>query len=139
MNDFARIVAIFVIIILLIVIVAIILITRGRPSLLDQQKYRAEWLMIENGLDRDNAATYKFALLTVDKMLGEVLTELKIDGENMTEKLKNAKDVGNLRTVLIAVKLRDQIADKPDEKINITIVKRAISAYKKSLKDLGAI
>ncbi|MCL1877141.1 hypothetical protein FWF74_03875 [Candidatus Saccharibacteria bacterium] len=139
MNDLIQIIAFSIIVILTLTILAIIIITRGRPSSLDQQKYRAEWLKIENGLDKNNAATYKFALLTIDKMLNDVLDELKIDGEDVAEKLKKAKDISSVKTILAATKWREQIADKPDEKIDIAVVKRAISAYKKSLRDLGAI
>ncbi|MCL2173707.1 hypothetical protein FWH58_00165 [Candidatus Saccharibacteria bacterium] len=123
-----------------VILVVIIILTRGRKGLLDQEKYRVRWLEIENGLDKNNTATYQFAVLAADKLLEQALHELGLAGETMIDRLKNAKNkLSNPNIVLTAHKLRDQIARKTDAKINTTSVRRALAIYKKSLKELGAI
>jgi hypothetical protein len=121
-------------------IVAVMLLTRGRSKLLDKENYRTAWLKIENNLDKSNAATYQFAILSADKLLDQALTELGVAGDTTTDRLKNAKgQLSNASVVLTARKLRDRIAHETGTKINIIGARRALVAYKKALRELGAI
>jgi hypothetical protein len=121
-------------------IVAVMLLTRGRSKLLDKENYRTAWLKIENNLDKNNAATYQFAILSADKLLDQALTELGVAGDTTTDRLKNAKgQLSNASVVLTARKLRDRIAHETGAKINIIGARRALVAYKKALRELGAI
>ena len=129
-----------VIVIIGAILVAVITLTRGRKGLLDQEKYRVRWLEIENGLDKNNTATYQFAILAADKLLDQALSELNLSGSTMSDRIENAKNkLSNPNVLSVAHKLRDQIARRADAKINIITARRALATYKKSLKDLGAI
>lgn len=127
--------------VVIVILVVIAVFTRGRAGKnLDQQKYRTEWLKIENGLDRNNSATFQFALLAADNLLDQALTESGIEGEIIEEKLKNTKNKFlSGAQVLSARKTLQQTTGKPDDNINIVVVKRALITYKKALKELGAI
>jgi hypothetical protein len=121
-------------------IVAVMLLTRGKSKLLNKEDYRTTWLKIENNLDKNNAATYQFAILSADKLLDRALTELGVAGDTTTDRLKNAKgQLSNASVVLTARKLRDRIAHETGTKINIIHARRALVAYKKALRELGAI
>ncbi len=128
-----------------IVVVGVILLviigkTRGRGGLLDQEKYRTKWLEIENNLDKNNLATYQFAVLSADKLLDSALKESGVSGEKMGDRLRNCKGkFDNLNDVWFAHKLRNQIAHETDSRVNLLGARRALAIYKKSLKELGAI
>ena len=125
-----------------VILFAIIAATRGRGGLLDREKYRIEWLKIENNLDKNNLATYQFAVLSADKLFDQALKEIGIKGENMGERLKNAKDKfarEMLNQIWTAHKLRNQIAHETDLQINLIGARRALATFKKALKELGAI
>lgn len=129
-----------VIIVIIAIVAAILFLTRGKPTLLDQEKYRTEWLTIENGLDKNNAATFQFALLAADKLLDQALTELKADGETIEERIRITRNrFVNGVQLAAARKLMKQITGRDEKKVNITIVRRAVMVYKKALKELGAI
>ena len=129
-----------VVVVIGVILVAVIMLTRGRKGLLNQEKYRVRWLEIENGLDKNNTATYQFAILAADKLLDQVLNELGLVGDTMDDRIKDAKNkLSNPNVLSVAHKLRDQIVQRTDAKINIITARRALATYKKSLKDLGAI
>jgi hypothetical protein len=119
-----------------------IAVTRGRGGALDQQKYRERWLKVENNLDKNNASTYQFAVLSADKLLDQALRESGVKGETMGERLKNARDKFNkelLNQIWSAHKLRNQIAHEADSRVNVLGARRALATFKKALKELGAI
>ena len=122
------------------VLLVIIALTRGRSGLLDQQKYRTEWLKIENALDKNNLATYQFAVLAADKLLDQALRELGVAGDTTGERLRASKGkLTGLHAVLTAHKLRNQIAHEANTEVNLLGARRALATFKKSLKELGAI
>ena len=45
------------------VLLAIIALTRGHGKVLNKERYRTAWLEIDNNIDRDNLASYQFAIL----------------------------------------------------------------------------
>ena len=129
-----------VIAIILIVLVLILFFARGGSTILDQEKYRTEWLKIENGLDKKNVATFQFALLAADKLLEQALIDIKVDGETIEERIKITKNrFLNGMQLATARKITKKLTGKDDSKVNITLVKRALNAYKKALKELKAI
>lgn len=134
-----------VIMIIAVVIIGVVLLvlmslTRGRGGPLDQQRFRAAWLKIENSLDKNNLATYQFAILNADKLLDQAMKELGVVGESMADRLRSAnKKFSNVNTIWSAHKMRNVIAHEPDAKINLMTAKRALATFKKALKELGAI
>ena len=122
------------------VVITIVMLTRGRSGLLNKQEFRVRWLEIENALDKNNLATYQFAVLSADKLLDLALRELGIEGGTTGDRLKKSKSkFANPNTVWTAHKLRNQIAHQADIKVDPVIMRRALATYKKSLKELGAI
>lgn len=133
---FMLIAVLFIAIALLVIMAA----TRKRPHSLDVQKYRSEWLKIENSLDKNNFATYQMAIMSADKLLDQALKDIGMSGDTMGERLKNAKSkFSNANNVWTAHKLRNRIAHESDAKINVISVRKSLAIYKRSLKELGAI
>jgi hypothetical protein len=134
-------VAMFVVIVVIgAVLLAVIAMTRGRGGVLDQQKFRTEWLKIENALDKNNLATYQFAVLAADKLLDQALRDSGVAGDKMGDRLKNAKGkFGNLDAVWAAHKMRNQIAHDTDTRVNVIGARRALATFKRALRELGAV
>lgn len=123
-----------------VMLLVIIAMTRRSPHGLNQQKYRSEWLKIENSLDKSNIMTYQMAILSADKLLDQALRDIGLPGEAMGDRLKAAKGkFSNINQVWTAHKLRNRIAHDTDVKINIMVAKRALAVFKRSLRELGAI
>jgi hypothetical protein len=106
----------------------------------NQDKYRSEWMQIENQLVKNNEASYQVAILNADKLLDKALKEAGYRGKTMGERMKMAqKTWSNANHVWTAHKLRNQIAHETNLTLRYDIIKRALAAFKQGLKDLGAI
>ena len=134
-----------IILILAVLFVALVLlvlmsITRRGKHGLDQEKYRIEWMKIENSLDRNNMMTYQMAIMNADKLLDNALRDIGLDGDSMGDRLKIAgKKFSDVNQVWAAHKLRNRIVHETDIQIKLMTAKKALYIYKKSLKELGAI
>lgn len=118
---------------------ALMAITRKPSKKLNQQKYRERWLSISNSITSD-LGTQELAIINADKLLDQALRERSMPGENMGERLKNAKSLfSNNNNVWSAHKLRNRIAHENTTKLNPVVMHRAMSAYKTALKDVGAL
>lgn len=110
------------------------------PGRLDRDKYRSDWLNIEQQFKRDDVGSYQLAILNADKLLDRALTELGRSGQTMGERLKSSKDsFSKLNDVWSAHKLRNQIAHESNVSIRYENARRALNSFKQALKDLGAI
>lgn len=111
----------------------------GRTSL-NIDKYRSEWMRIEQTVARDNESSWHLAILNADKLLDKALRERGFKGQTMGERMKSAKDTWkNTNHVWTAHKLRNQIAHETNAKVTYDTTRRALEAYKQGLKDMGAI
>lgn len=131
----------FVAIIILGILALIIIVKRtgGRASL-DVDVYRSEWLTIEQEVDRNNEASYQLAIIKADKLLDRALRERGFGGATMGERMKSAQNSwSNANIVWSAHKLRNQIAHDTNVRINFDLTRRALAAFKRGLKDVGAI
>ncbi|MFZ2544960.1 MAG: hypothetical protein WAW80_03210 [Candidatus Saccharimonadales bacterium] len=107
---------------------------------LDVEKYRIDWLAIEQSLVRNNESSYHLAVLNGDKLVDKALRDKGFSGQNMGDRLKSAKDkLPHRNDVWEAHKLRNKIAHEPDVKVSYDQARRALSGFKQTLKDLGAI
>lgn len=124
-----------------VVLLAVIAITRGHGGgQLDKEQYQQDWLAIENGISKDNNASYQFAILSADKLLDKALRESGVPGETMGERLKHARGkFQDIDKVWTAHKLRNQIAHEVHGDVNPTVARRMLRIYKNALKDIGAI
>jgi hypothetical protein len=126
--------------VLAVMILLAIVLTRRRNSGLNVEKYRSDWLKINNLLDNSNPMTYQMAILNADKLLDRALKDLGVSGETMGDRLKASNSrFSDINQVWTVHKLRNRIAHETDVKINIVVAKKAMYAYKRFLKELGAI
>lgn len=119
----------------------LLIMTRGGGrSSLNTDKYRSEWMKIEQTVARDNESSWHLAILNADKLLDKALRERGFKGQTMGERMKSAKDTWkNTNHVWTAHKLRNQIAHETNAKVTYDTTRRALEAYKQGLKDMGAI
>ncbi len=119
----------------------LLIMTRGGGrSSLNIDKYRSEWMKIEQSVARDNESSWHLAVLNADKLLDKALRERGFKGQTMGERMKSAKDSWeNTNHIWTAHKLRNQIAHETQAKVTYDITRRALEAYKQGLKDMGAI
>lgn len=128
------------IVIIGVLLVVVIALTRRGHRQLDMEKYRSRWMTIEQGLKRDEPSSHVLAILNADKLLDQALRERGSSGETMGERLKHEQTTWkNANSVWGAHKLRNQIAHESDVKISYDDTRRALSAFKQALKDVGAI
>lgn len=114
--------------------------TKGSPKRLNVEKYRVKWLTIEKQLKKDDASSCHMSVLNADKLLDHALKERGAKGDTMGERMKASREVfSDNNAIWSAHKLRNQIAHEPDVNVNYDQARRALSAFKKALKDLGAI
>lgn len=112
---------------------------KGTPQL-DVNKYRMRWLAIEKQLSADDAASHQLCVLNADKLLDQALKERGFKGETMGERMKSAQPLWqNANATWGAHKLRNRIAHEADVQLTYADARRALTSFKQSLKDLGAI
>lgn len=140
-NSTSLVVMLIVIVLIGLALLAILALTRGRGrKLLNQEWYRTAWLEIENNINKDNAASYQFAILSADKLLDKALRESGVSGDSMGDRLKqSSKLLQDINGVWAAHKMRNRIAHEVGGEVNKVVARRMLTIYKNALKDLGAI
>lgn len=127
------------IIIIGIVMMMIMAATRKKVPGIDREEFRSKWLKIEASIIDDEASCH-LAILNADKLLDAALKARGFAGETMGERMKNARSsFSNNNAVWTAHKLRNQIAHESDVNIKPKTARYALKAFKKGLKDLGAL
>lgn len=113
---------------------------KGGTKHLNVDKYRSKWLAIEQSISSGQETTYHMAILNADKLLDQALKERGFSGNTMGERMKSAqKSWTNSNHVWTAHKLRNRIAHESEVVISYDITKRALTAFRQALKDMGAI
>lgn len=113
---------------------------RGKSRPLDVERYRTSWLTIEQQLVKGEEASTHLVVLNADKLLDQALRQRGFKGDTMGQRMKSARDTwSNANNVWNAHKLRNRIAHESDVKVGYDNARRALSAFKQGLKDLGAI
>jgi hypothetical protein len=122
------------------ILMTIITLTKRSPRQLDVEKYRSQWMAIEQQLRRDDASSYQLCVLNADKLLDKALQDRQLPGNTMGERMKAAQSRwSNANVIWSAHKLRNQIAHDSDVVVNYESARRALGAFKQGLKDMGAI
>ncbi|MBQ8985143.1 hypothetical protein IJ076_01095 [Candidatus Saccharibacteria bacterium] len=132
----------FVIAILIVAVMVLVamMITKKRQYRFNTEAYQAKFLKIENGLNKQNAATFMKTVIDGDKLLDKAMVEMGIPGKTMGDRLKHSKDrFSDINAVWRAHKLRNALAHESDLEITYRQALAALSIYKQALKDLGAI
>lgn len=121
-------------------LLAFITMGKGGKQHLDVEKYRVRWLTIEQAVKPDETATHQLSILQADKLLDLALKERGFAGNTMGERMKSAQKAwSDANHVWTAHKLRNQIAHETAFQLNYDMTKRALSAFRQALKDLGAV
>ena len=130
---------VIVIIMIGIILLAVIATTRKNVPGLDKAAFCTKWLKIEGSMIDDEASGH-LAILNADKLLDEALKARGFAGETMGERMKSARaEFSNNNAVWAAHKLRNRIAHESDVSIKSKTARYALKAFKKGLKDLGAL
>lgn len=107
---------------------------------LDVEYYRSKCFEIEHQLKRNDPTSCHFCVLNGDKLVDQALKCKGFKGKTMADRLKNAsKFLSDNNAVWAAHKVRNKIAHEPDATVGYDQAKSALLAYRKALKDLGAI
>ncbi len=136
----ASIIIIFAIVIVLgVLLFALITLGKGGRAL-DVEKYRVQWLKIEQSLERGNETSYHMAIVDADKLVDQALRELGYSGQTMGDRIKATRGKLSHRDELwTAHKLRNRIVHETNVHVNYNQARRALGGFKRTLKDLGAI
>ena len=123
-----------------VLIFAAVSMTSHKVVKIDTAKYQAEFLSIENGLDKLQPKSWNETVFELDKMLDEVLRELGFEGNTMADRLRSANSsIKNINAVWYAHKLRNEIAHTRKFSVGFEQAKRAVKVYRRALQDLGVI
>lgn len=114
--------------------------TKKRQYRFNVEVYQTKFLKIENGLNKNNSATFMKTVIDGDKLLDKAMMEMGIPGKNMGDRLKHSKDkFTDINAVWRAHKLRNALAHEDDLEITYRQAVSALAIYRQALKDLGAI
>ncbi len=139
-NNFAIWFILIAVLILAVVGIIYLLFASKSSPKLKIDRYRTQWLAIENSFSKDNPASWQLAIFNADKLVDRALRESKYKGQTMGERMKSAQKIWtNANYIWGAHKIRNQLAHETDVKLTHSTALRALSAYKQALKDLGAI
>ncbi|MBP5675198.1 hypothetical protein J6W91_02605 [Candidatus Saccharibacteria bacterium] len=128
-----------IIIIGVLVFIAISL-TSQKTYEFDKEDYQADYLRIENSLNRENELSFNAAVIEADKLLDKALMEMGLPGKTMGERMKAASNrFTQNNSVWYAHKMRNMIAHERNFKVDYNKAAHALKAYRQALKDLGAI
>ena len=140
MNSGVLIIFLFSILIIGLISFGIIMITKKTGRALNVEKYQTRWLAIESSLNKNQPNSFSLAILNADKLVDAALKEKGIAGNTMGDRLRTAKNTWtNADHIWGAHKIRNKIAHETDFIVNYETAARSLVAYKKALKDLGAI
>lgn len=144
-----NILAIIIVIFLLLVLLWFLFRNKQTPKVstnaitLDKNFVQSKWLEIERTFNLGGPSHFKTSIIEADKLLDYVLKSRGVRGNNLGERLKNAKpkfsnytDYDNL---WFAHKVRNSIAHESMHDLNSAEAKRAIEYFKKALRTLGVL
>lgn len=138
MNTMVSIMVVTVVIIGIGLLIVMSLTRRG-GRVLNQEKYRSEWLRISQSVT-DSPDSWQFAVLSADKLLDTAMRERGVPGDTMGERLKAAKNrFSNINRVWEVHKLRNRIAHEHNVKLSKRQAGEALKVFKKALQELGAL
>lgn len=121
------------------VLLAIIATTRKSPKGINQEEFRSKWLKIQHGLE-DNESSRHMAIVNADKLLDQALKARGFKGDTMAERLKSAKDSLSHKDALWhAHKIRNRIVHEDTVTLSNKDTRQSLAAYKRALKDVGAL
>ncbi|TSC54860.1 MAG: Uncharacterized protein LiPW30_326 [Parcubacteria group bacterium LiPW_30] len=105
----------------------------------DGEKIRNErWAIVQDHLNSDNEADWKFAVIEADNILDELVRKMGYDGEDLGERLKAVEpsDFQSLQSAWEAHKVRNQIVHESSGfKLTYAETKRIIGLYEQVFRE----
>jgi hypothetical protein len=105
----------------------------------DGEKIRNErWDVVQNHLDSDNEADWKFAVIEADNILDELVRKMGYDGEDLGDRLKAVEpsDFQSLRSAWEAHMVRNKIVHESSGfKLTYAETKRVIGLYEQVFRE----
>lgn len=114
---------------------------RGTPKDLNVDKYRSEWMTIEQRFRNGSESDFHLSILEADKLVDRALRDLGYaPDKTMADRLRQAaKKFSDVNGMWQAHKLRNRIAHETGVKVSQMDARRALAQCKQALKDIGAI
>src|SRR3989344_7090097 len=92
----------------------------------DREKIRSTWANLELLIEGENESEWVKAIFEADKLLDYTLVQRRVAGQNLGERLKNAKSLfHNVDIVWQAHKARNELAHNVDARLTRLQVERA--------------
>lgn len=125
-------------IVLLLIILALVgvmaLVTHASRPRLNKSHFQKKWQSIEA------SALSSLSIIQADSLVDEALRVAGVKGNTMGERLNNSTGIlRDINGAWSAHKLRNRVAHESSIKVADKDVARALSQFKKALKDLGAL
>lgn len=105
---------------------------------LNKKYYSNHWAKIEETFGLGDSGM-RIAVIDADKLVDQALKQTNVPGDTMGERMKRANYLKNINNLWTAHKLRNKLVHEPDMKPKKSEMRGAISAYKKTLKEIGAL
>jgi predicted transcriptional regulator len=138
--NFMTLIMLVTVVLLGLLLLVVLVTTRNKTGVLNVEEFQVEWLKIMNSLDNKRVETFELAIINADKLLDKALRDLGVPGITMGERLKSAKTkFAKPANVWRAHILRNKIAHESDHNLKIVPARRALTIYRRALKELGAI
>ena len=113
---------------------------RGYGHGLNKKEIRDKWKIIELYVANKDEASYRLAIIEADKLLDYVLQLMSMPGKDFRERLNFAtRKYKKLRAVGWAHGLRNKVVHETNFDLNSRSARAAIKAFKKALREVGAI
>ena len=100
-----------------------------------------EWESVLEKMEKEDANSYKLAVIEADKILDNLLKKIGYAGDDMGERLKQitSAQMSNIDEVWQAHRVRNRVVHEPDFQLTRVQAKRAIEIYQRALEDLEGI
>lgn len=122
----------------ILVILLVIVVHKKRPKRLKQKKYVSDWRNVQDFCK--DKETWPEALVDADRLLDKALKRRRYKGKSMGERIVSAQhDLTDNDGVWYAHKLVKSIKTTQNQRLHQKQVKKALIAFRQSLKDLGAV
>jgi hypothetical protein len=107
-------------------------------SKLNRKDYQKRWSKINKTFGMSEEGM-RLAIIDADKLLDKAMKQSGVRGDSMGERLKNAKNIiSGYQNVWDAHKLRNRLVHE-EVSLKKSQATRALGAFKKALKSMGAL
>jgi hypothetical protein len=104
--------------------------------MISPKKMKKKWDKIEARIKSNDLSNYKLAVIEADKIVGDILIGMSLEGGDLNEILDNLKpgQIENLEDLKKAHKLRNQIIHDPSFEVSKESAAEIIGIYEEFLK-----